>query len=151
VKSGVRFIELVRPTKTLKAQEAALNREIAERFPEAGPVRLVRTADGELGVKMSFTMAAGKKSRYDALYRFVMQQLGKPRGRKPEEKRIQVKYRVPEELHRRIQQEASKAHVSASDLVSACLKKEFGEDRPRARRRPVLPPLRGSLGAATSE
>lgn len=125
MKSGVRVIEFVETPKKLKEKENEINLQLSQKFPGVGPVTLLRSQDGEIGMRMTMTVGPGKKGLLDQVYRFVMGQLGVAKGRKPGEKKIQAKYHIPEELHRRIQSEAKKSHTTASELVVLCLKQRF--------------------------
>lgn len=121
----VRMFEFVVPSPALQEREAAINAELRERFPGAGPVRLLATENGEIAVKMTMVVSPGGKALLDEVYRFVMTRIGESRGRKPGEQRVQVKYHLPAELHQRVKDAARKARVSASDLVAAYLKERL--------------------------
>ena len=60
MKAGVRVLEFTRTPKDLKAIETDLNRQLLDKFPEAGPIKLLQTTDGELGVRMTMTVAPAK-------------------------------------------------------------------------------------------
>ena len=125
MKSKVRMLEFVNTPRDLRQVESDINLRVKESYPEVGPVKLLLTEDGQVGVRLTMTVAPGRKAVLDEVYQFVMKQLGLLRGRTPGEKKIQAKYRISEELHRRVQNEAKKAHVTASDLVASCLRDRF--------------------------
>jgi hypothetical protein len=76
----VHVIEVVRDAD-LRAKEARA-RAVAKRFfPDAGAVRLYRTAEGRLGCQLDVSLPAGNRKRLDQAYDAIMKAVGeKGRG-----------------------------------------------------------------------
>jgi hypothetical protein len=116
----VTFVEIVSDPE-LKAREAKVSKAINELYPGCGPVRLYRTADGQIGFELRVAIAAGDKKRLDQLYSTVMKVLGQKRGRPPGVKTVQTKLRLPEPVYEDLKQAADESQQSMSHVVAECL------------------------------
>ncbi|MGH2608721.1 MAG: hypothetical protein ACRDHF_06480, partial [Tepidiformaceae bacterium] len=89
--------------------------------PGCGPVKLYRTADGQVGFELRVAITAGDKKRLDQLYSTVMKVLGQKRGRPAGVKTVQTKLRLPEPVYEDLKKAADESHQSMSNIVAECL------------------------------
>lgn len=121
-KVDVRVLELARPAEVLRL-ERKINAAIQRAKLKAGPISLFLHDDGSYGFSAKLSASPGHKRDLDALYDLVMSILPvtkKGRPRSPVRK-VQAKFMIPEDLHRRIKQRADEEDVSASELVERYL------------------------------
>jgi hypothetical protein len=116
----VTFVEIVSDPE-LKAREAEVSKTVNELYPGCGPVKLYRTADGQVGFELRVAIAAGDKKRLDQLYSTVMKILGKRRGRPAGVRTVQTKLRLPEPVYEDLKKAADESHQSMSNIVAECL------------------------------
>lgn len=116
----VTFVEIVSDPE-LKAREAEVSKAVNELYPGCGPVKLYRTADGQVGFELRVAITAGDKKRLDQLYSTVMKALGQKRGRPVGVKTVQTKLRLPEPVYEDLKQAADESHKSMSHIVAECL------------------------------
>ena len=120
----VRFLELSRSDE-VERLEGKINAAIRKAKLVAGPIRLFRHADGSFGFAVELSASPGKKKDLDALYALVMKLLPVIRkGRRPSPiRKVQAKYMIAEDLHKKIKERAKEEDVSASELVERYLQK----------------------------
>ena len=121
-KTSVRILEISRPAE-VEALEQKINAAIRKAKLQSGPIRLFQHDDGTYGFSAQFSASPGRKQDLDALYDLVMTILPvtkKGRRRSPVRK-VQAKFMIPEDLHRRIKKRAEEEDVSASELVERYL------------------------------
>jgi len=116
----VTFVEIVSDPE-LKAREAKVSKAVNELYPGCGPVKLYRTADGQVGFELRVAITAGDKKRLDQLYSTVMKVLGRKRGRPVGVKTVQTKLRLPEPVYEDLKKAADESHQSMSHVVAECL------------------------------
>ena len=75
-----RFVEFVDDPE-LRVKEENVAEVIRRFYPNAGPVKLYRSADGRIGSQLNFPVAPGGRKSLDDAYREVMKVLGEKRGR----------------------------------------------------------------------
>jgi hypothetical protein len=81
-KTKVHVVEVV-PDADLRKEEAKARAVVKRFFPNVGPVRLYRTAEGRIGCQLGLTVTAGDGKRLDQAYEAIMDALGE-RRRRPE-------------------------------------------------------------------
>ena len=116
----VTFVEIVSDPE-LKAREEEVTKAVNELYPGCGPVKLYRTADGQVGFELRVAVTAGDKKRLDQLYSTVMKALGQKRGRPTGVKTVQTKLRLPEPVYEDLRRAADESHKSMSHIVAECL------------------------------
>lgn len=116
----VTFVEIVSDPE-LKAREEKVTKAVNELYPGCGPVKLYRTADGQVGFELRVAITAGDKKRLDQLYSTVMKALGQRRGRPTGVKTVQTKLRLPEPVYEDLKKAADESHQSMSNIVAECL------------------------------
>ena len=116
----VTFVEIVADAE-IKAREAEVSKAVNELYPGCGPVKLYRTADGQVGLELRVAITAGDKKRLDQLYATVMKVLGRRRGRPAGVKTVQTKLRLPEPVYEDLKKAADESHQSMSRVVAECL------------------------------
>lgn len=116
----VTFVEIVSDPE-LKAREEEVTEAVNELYPGCGPVKLYRTADGQVGFELRVAITAGDKKRLDQLYSTVMKALGQRRGRPSGVKTVQTKLRLPEPVYEDLKKAADESHRSMSHIVAECL------------------------------
>ena len=118
------FVEIVSDTE-LKRKEKEV-REVVRRFyPECGPVKLYRTADGRIGFQMQITLTAGDRKRLDELYRAIMKLLGEKRGRPRGIETVQTKLHLPKSIYSALKKAAEDSHATMSSVVTESLLAQF--------------------------
>jgi hypothetical protein len=127
------FVEIVSDPE-LKAREADVTKAVNELYPGSGPVKLYRTADGQVGFELRVAITAGDKKRLDQLYSVVMKVLGRKRGRPPGVKTVQTKVRLPEPVFADLKKAADESHQSMSHVVAECLVARLRAPKRTARR-----------------
>ncbi len=81
LKTKAHVVEVV-PDADLRRKKEAKARAVVKRFfPNVGPVRLYRTADGRIGCQLDVTVTAGDRKRLDQAYEAIMDVVGQRRGR----------------------------------------------------------------------
>ena len=116
----VTFVEIVSDPE-LKAREEKVTKAVNELYPGCGPVKLYRTADGQVGFELRVAITVGDKKRLDQLYSTVMKALGQRRGRPAGVKTVQTKLRLPEPVYEDLKKAADESHQSMSSIVAECL------------------------------
>ena len=127
-KTDVRFVEVV-PDAKLRSLERAATRAVRRLFPESGPVKLYRTADGRIGCQMQVAVAPGGRKRLDEAYRAVMRALGERRGRRAGVRTVQTKLRLPEPIYSALKKAAEDSETTMSAVVADSLLARFQEGR----------------------
>jgi len=123
-KTKVDFVEIVYDAELQKKEKQAT--EAVRRFyPDSGPVKLSRTADGRIGLQMQIAVAPGERKRLDEVYRAVMRVLGEKRGRRPGLKTVQTKLRLPEPVYSALKKAASDSHSTMSSIAAESLLARF--------------------------
>jgi len=122
MKTKVRTLELTRPPAVL-ALEEKINTALQKEKISGGPIRLFQHDDGSYGFSANFSATPGEKKCLDALYDLVMGMLPvTKRGRRRSKiRKVQAKFMLPEELHKRIKDRAKDEDISASELVERFL------------------------------
>jgi hypothetical protein len=116
-KTNVHVIEVVEDAELRKKEAKA--REVVRRFfPNAGPLRLYRTAEGPIGVQLDLTLTPGDRQRLDDAYRAIMNVLGERRGRPRGVKTVQTKLLLPEPAYRALKRAAAASNSTMSGLVA---------------------------------
>jgi hypothetical protein len=78
-KTKVQAIEVVKDAE-LRKKEAKVRAVVTRFFPNAGPVRLYRTAQGRVGCQLDLTITAVDRRRVDQAYEAIMDVVGERRG-----------------------------------------------------------------------
>jgi len=115
-KTKVHVIEVVKDAE-LRDKEARASRTIRRFFPNAGPVRLYRTADGRIGIQVDLSLTPGDRKRLDDAYGALMKVLGERRGRPRGAKKVQMKLLLPERAYRALKHAAAASNSTMSGLV----------------------------------
>jgi hypothetical protein len=76
----VHAIEVVKDAE-LRKKEAKARAVVKRFFPNAGPVRLYRTAQGRIGCQLDLTITAVDRMRVDQAYEEIMDVVGERRER----------------------------------------------------------------------
>jgi hypothetical protein len=116
-RTKVHVIEVVEDSE-LRSKQAKANQAVKRLFPNAGPLRLYRTAQGRIGVQLRLTLTAGDRQRLDEAYRAIMNVLGEKRGRPRGQRKIQTKLVLPEAAYRALKRAAAASHSTMSGLVA---------------------------------
>src|SRR5947209_5079554 len=118
--SKVKFIEIVGDDQLKKKQED-VTKAVNELYPGCGPVKLYRTAEGQIGFQLRLAVAPGDKKRLDQLYTTVMKALGERRGRPAGVKTVQTKLWLPEPVYEDLKRAAEESHSTMSKVVAESL------------------------------
>jgi hypothetical protein len=118
----VHTIEIVKD-KELRAKESLATQAVRRFYPNAGPVKLYRTADGRVGFQLDVAVTAGDRKRLDDAYRAVMKVLGETRGRPRGVKTVQTKLWLPEPVYHALKRAAAASNSTMSGLVTELAKK----------------------------
>ena len=97
-KTKVHVVEII-PDAELRKKEAKARTVVKRFFPNAGPVRLYRTAEGRIGCQLALTVTAGDRKRLDQAYDAIMDALGERRGRPRGVRKVQTKLMLPERAY----------------------------------------------------
>lgn len=116
-KTNVHVIEVVEDPE-LREREAMAIKAVRRFFPNAGPLRLYRTAEGRIGVQLDVSVAPGDRQRLDDAYRAIMKVLGEKRGRPRGVKTVQTKLMLPEPAYRALKRAAAASNSTMSSLVA---------------------------------
>jgi len=116
-KTNVHVIEIVTDAE-LRKKEAKATRILKQFFPDAGGLRLYRTADGQIGIQIDLDLKPGDRQRLDKVYDEIMKILGGKRGRPRGVKKVQTKLMLPEPAYRSLKRAAAEANSTMSDLVA---------------------------------
>jgi len=79
-KTKVHAIEVVKDAE-LRKKEAKARAVVKRFFPNAGPVRLYRTAQGRIGCQLDLTITAVDRMRVDQACETIMDAVGERRAR----------------------------------------------------------------------
>jgi hypothetical protein len=85
------FIEVVSDIE-LRRREREVTAIARAFYPDCGPIRLYRTADGRVDFKMQVTLTPENRKHLDKVDRAVMEQLGEKRGRPSGVETVQTKF-----------------------------------------------------------
>ena len=121
-----RFVEFVDDPE-LRVKEENVAEVIRRFYPNAGPVKLYRSADGRIGFQLNVPVAPGGRKRLDDAYREVMKVLGEKRGRPRGVKTVQTKLLLPEQVYLLLKEQAQKSNATVSGLVAKLAQKAFGQ------------------------
>lgn len=116
-KPHVHVIEVVEDPE-LKKKQAQAATAVRRIFPNAGEVRLYRTAQGRIGVQLDLALTPGDRRRLDEAYSAVMRIVGEKRGRPRGVKTVQTKLLLPEPVYRSLKRAAAASHSTMSSLVT---------------------------------
>jgi hypothetical protein len=116
-KTNVHVIEVVEDAE-LRKKEGKASEAVKRFFPNAGPLRLYRTAEGRIGVQLDLSVTPGDRQRLDHAYRAIMKVLGEKRGRPRGVKTVQTKLLLPEPAYRALKRAAAASHSTMSGLVA---------------------------------
>lgn len=116
-KTKAHVIEVV-PDDDLRKKEAKARAVVKRFFPNAGPLRLYRTAEGRIGCQLDVTVTAGDRKRLDEAYQAIMSALGEKRGRPRGVKKVQTKLMLPEPAYLALKRAAAASHETMSEIVS---------------------------------
>lgn len=128
-KTNVHVIEVVEDAE-LRKKESKASKAVRRFFPNAGPLRLYRTAEGRIGVQLDLSVTPGDRQRLDDAYRAIMKVLGEKRGRPRGVKTVQTKLLLPEPAYRALKRAAARSNSTMSGLV-AQLASGLGKAGPR--------------------
>ena len=116
-KTKVHVIEVVEDPE-LRKKEAKASGAVRRFLPNAGPLRLYRTAEGRIGVQLDLTLTPGDRQRLDNAYGAIMKVLGERRGRPRGVKTVQTKLLLPEPAYRALKRAAAASNSTMSGLVA---------------------------------
>ena len=116
-KTKIHVVEVV-PDADLRAKEARARAVVKKFFPDAGPVRLYRTAEGRVGCQLDISLTAGDRKRLDEAYDAIMKAVGEKRGRPRGVKKVQTKLMLPEPAYLALKRAAAASHDTMSGLVT---------------------------------
>jgi len=116
-KPRVHVVEVV-PDPELRKKEARARVVVKRFFPDAGPVRLYRTAEGRIGCQLDISFTAGDRKRLDEAYDAIMKAVGEKRGRPRGVKKVQTKLMLPEPAYLALKRAAAASHETMSSLVT---------------------------------
>jgi hypothetical protein len=116
-KTKVHVVEVV-PDAGLRKKEAKARAVVKRFFPNAGPLRLYRTAEGQVGCQLDVTVTAGDRTRLDEAYQAIMKALGEKRGRPRGVRKVQTKLMLPEPAYLALKRAAAAQHETMSGLVT---------------------------------
>lgn len=116
-KTNVHVVQVVEDTE-LRKKEAKASEAVKRFFPNAGSLRLYRTAEGRIGVQLDLRVAPGDRQRLDDAYRAIMKVLGEKRGRPRGVKTVQTKLLLPEPAYRALKRAAAASNSTMSGLVA---------------------------------
>ncbi len=88
-KTNVHAIEVVKDAE-LGKKEARARAVVKRFFPNAGPVRLYRTAQGRIGCQLDLTVTAADRMRLDQAYEAIMDAVGEGSRRRRGTKTVQT-------------------------------------------------------------
>ncbi len=116
-KTKVHVVEVV-PDADLRKKETKARAVVKRFFPNAGPVRLYRTAEGRIGCQLDLTVTVGDRKRLDQAYEAIMDALGERRGRPRGVRKVQTKLMLPESAYLALKRAAAASHETMSGLVT---------------------------------
>lgn len=123
-KVRVKIVEIVRD-KRLAKREKEVTEKVRRLFPDCGPIRLYRTANGHIGFQANVAVTMGDRKRLDQLYRAVMRALGTKRGRPAGAKTVQTKLHLPKSVYVGLKQLAEESQTTMSAVVADSLKAQL--------------------------
>lgn len=113
----VHLYELTRP-KSLEKIEKAINEELRTHVDHPPVVRLLQTADGQIGYSTQIIPSKGGRKVLELIHQLVCRAAGYKRGRPPAAAPThQVKCRVPDRVYQKLIRQAAKRHVTPSRLA----------------------------------
>lgn len=116
-KPRVHVVEVVQDPE-LRKKEARARAVVKRFFPDAGPVRLYRTAEGRIGCQLDISVTAGDRKRLDEAYHAIMKAVGEKRGRPRGVKKVQTKLMLPEPAYQALKRAAAASNETMSGLVT---------------------------------
>jgi hypothetical protein len=119
-KVRVKIIEVVRDKKLAK-REREVTEKVRRLFPDCGPIRLYRTANGNVGFQTNVAVTMGDRKRLDQLYRAVMRAVGAKRGRPVGAKTVQTKLHLPKSVYVGLKRLAEESQTTMSAVVADSL------------------------------
>jgi hypothetical protein len=117
----VNFVEVI-PDPKLKKKEEAVTKAVKRLYPDCGPVKLYRTADGRVGFQIQIVVEAGDRKRLEEVYRVVTKALGEKRGRPRGAKTVQAKLHLPKPVYSALKKAAEDSHTTMSGIVTESLR-----------------------------
>jgi hypothetical protein len=118
------FIEIVSDIE-LRKKEKEVTAIVRAFYPDCGPVRLYRTADGRVGFQMQVTLTPDNRKQLDKVYRAVMKCLGEKRGRPRGVETVQTKLHLPKPVYSALRKAAEDSHETMSNVVAESLVARF--------------------------
>ena len=116
-KTTLHVVEVV-PDAELRRKETKARAVVKRFFPNAGPLRLYRTADGRIGCQLDLTVTVGDRNRLGQAYDAIMDALGEKRGRPRGVRKVQTKLMLPEPAYLALKRAAAASHETMSALVT---------------------------------
>ena len=116
-KTNVHVVEVVEDSE-LRKKEGKAREAVKRFFPNAGPLRLYRTAEGRIGAQLDLSLTPGDRQRLDDAYGAIMKVLGETRGRPRGVKTVQTKLLLPEPVYRALKRAAAATNSTMSALVA---------------------------------
>lgn len=142
------FIEVV-PDVELRKKEKQVAEVVRGFYPECGPVKLYRTADGRVGFQMQVTLTPQNRKQLDKVYRAVTKCLGEKRGRPIGVETVQTKLHLPKPVYSALKKAAEDSNETMSNVVAESLLAQFGRrQRPAMTRKKPMTALRPSFHVA---
>jgi hypothetical protein len=135
------FIEVVSDAG-LRKKEKQVAEIVRGFYPDTGPVKLYRTADGRVGFQMQCTLTSENRKQLDKVYRAVMKCLGERRGRPVGVATVQTKLHLPKPIYSALKRVAADSRETMSSVVTESLLAQFRRKQRQA------PPRKGSLGVS---
>ena len=121
-------IEIVRDAQ-LKKREKEVTQIVREFYPESGPVRLYRTADGRIGFEIQVVLTPENRKKVEKVHRAVMRYLGEKRGRPKGVETVQTKLRLPKPVYAALKKAAADSRETMSNVVTDSLLTQFNKKR----------------------
>jgi len=133
MKTKTDFIEVVSDIE-LRKKEKQVTEAVRGFYPECGPVKLYRTADGRVGFRMQVTLTPENRKQVDKVYRAVTRCLGEKRGRPIGAETVQTKLHLLKPVYSALKKAAEDSGETMSCVVTESLLAQFGR-----RQRSALP------------
>jgi hypothetical protein len=118
------FIEVVSDFQ-LRKKEKEVTAIVRASYPDCGPVRLYRTADGRVGFQMQVTLTPGNRKQLEKVYQAIMKHLGEKRGRPSGVETVQTKLHLPKPIYSALRKAAEDSHETMSSVVTESLLARF--------------------------
>jgi len=110
-------IEIVSDPR-LRKKEKEITQIVRGFYPQCGPVRLYRTADGHVGFQVQLTLTPENRKPIDKVYRAVMKYLGEKRGRPTGVETVQTKLRLPKPVYAALKRASQDSRETMSSIVA---------------------------------